>query len=203
VARRLAAIGLAVLLGATGAGVAIAQFDDVRDVTPRDVQDSIGAVAGARCSNGFPDGTFRPDDNVTRAQGAAFIQRCAARVAYNAVTTAVAAGPGATTSIGNVSLALGGRSGGTQFARVHVDVVISGAAAAAVRIIDNQGQDVTCARFATVARGTSGSCTAVFREPSGETRVFTAQVLPDQAVTVTATLDAVSIPFGSSGGMNP
>jgi hypothetical protein len=79
-ARRTAALLLAVLtLAIPGVALASHQYSDVPANHPFHAE--IGAIAGAGITGGFSDGTYRPDNVVTRQAMAAFMERGFGRVA--------------------------------------------------------------------------------------------------------------------------
>jgi hypothetical protein len=71
------AIGVAIGLLIGGAGMAAASHDfpDVPNTNP--FHDDIAWLADAEVTGGFPDGTYRPGDPVTRGSMAAFLRRLA------------------------------------------------------------------------------------------------------------------------------
>jgi hypothetical protein len=89
---RLLAAGTALLATLTmtsGTAVGIIQiFDDVPPSNP--FVEEINAIAGSGISTGFPDGTYRPNQNVTRGAMAAFMGRGFGRLASASTDTPVA-----------------------------------------------------------------------------------------------------------------
>jgi hypothetical protein len=72
---------LAVVALTVGAATTGALADDVFSDVPATsaFHDDIGEFVGAECADGFPDGTFHPNDPVKRQQMARFLTRCAGR----------------------------------------------------------------------------------------------------------------------------
>jgi len=73
---------VAVLAAGIGAGSSLAVADHVfPDHPPGNAfHDAVAAFGGAGCATGFPDGSFRGQDEVRRQQMARFVQNCAGRV---------------------------------------------------------------------------------------------------------------------------
>jgi hypothetical protein len=74
--RALAVLAVVILAATTGA-VADDLFTDVP--TSSAFHDEIGEIGAAECADGFPGGTFRPNDPVKRQQMARFLARCGGR----------------------------------------------------------------------------------------------------------------------------
>ncbi len=51
------------------------KFTDISDLTGRDLKDAVCWAAANKIATGFKDGTFKPNDTVTREQAAAFLHR--------------------------------------------------------------------------------------------------------------------------------
>jgi hypothetical protein len=78
------ALATAVLAASLASGGTYAManhvFDDSTD--NQAFHDEVGRMSLAGCATGFPDGTFRPQDNVNRQQFAAWMVRCGGRVSH-------------------------------------------------------------------------------------------------------------------------
>ncbi len=73
-----AALAAAAFIGGVGATAANAAFDDVDERSPFGEQ--IQNVQEAGIATGFPDGSFRPTEDLTRQQAAAWLSRSTTRV---------------------------------------------------------------------------------------------------------------------------
>jgi len=85
--RRLVAVPIALVLAAVaGAGGAWAshQFDDSADGSF--FHDSIGDIVAGGCATGYPNNTFRENENPTRGQFAFWVSNCGGRVSSDQVT---------------------------------------------------------------------------------------------------------------------
>ncbi len=72
--RAVVGVGTASLL-AVFMGVGVVAADDLTDVSGTTHEEGIRAVIDAGVAQGYPDGTFRPSEDVTRGQMARFLQR--------------------------------------------------------------------------------------------------------------------------------
>ncbi len=82
--------------------------------------EQVGNVAGAGCTTGFPDGTFRPQDNVNRQQFAAWTNRCGGRVAHGGGSTEVATTSSTYIDVASVDLASGATGSGATGGFVYL-----------------------------------------------------------------------------------
>lgn len=71
---------LTVLTSSTVAVLASHQFSDV--ATGSWVHPSVGHITAAGCATGYPDGTFRPDENPSRGQFAFWVSNCGGRADF-------------------------------------------------------------------------------------------------------------------------
>lgn len=144
-------------------------FSDVPTTNP--FHDDIAAVAEAGVTSGFPDGTFRPSNTVTRQAMAAFVHRAAGRVAQGGSQATL---NGVTpTEIGVATVDAGAFGSGTGF------VQLLGTAYA---YVDNAADAATC------------PCTVQLDLYSAKTRLATSYLqLGSTLDTRDVSLDAGSI----------
>jgi hypothetical protein len=231
VTRKTRGLATAVLVGLLvvgAAGAAFAGFSDTGNVAPAEIATGINNLQAAGCATGFPDGSFHPNDNVTRAQNAAFTARCDTRATWKLVdpgaTPLATGGPGTFSTVGTVGITPGGVPGaGNQFVKVlAVASLFAGGTTntfqfpgAHIRVVDDAGQTIDCpfVRLGVFIPGppsqvvnSSGTaiCDSVFKEPAGQARTFTVSVVndgPDGSTVNTggATVSAESIPHGGTG----
>ena len=108
---------VATLGAALGVGVASAAFTDTAG-SPFATE--IDNIANAGCASGFPDGSYRPTEPVNRQQMAAFINRCAGRVAHANGTTVTLNAAGGFTDLVTTTITPGGITGATtNFLDLH------------------------------------------------------------------------------------
>ncbi len=111
-----------------GAALASHQFADVSDASP--FHDAIDNVNDAGCVSGFPDGSFRPTENVRRQQAAFWLDACLGRGDAVFGEDSFLVGPGGDTSELELDVASGGLanvgSGGWWLVIADVDVDTSG-----------------------------------------------------------------------------
>lgn len=81
-----------VMIGSVSGVWAAHSFDDVPNSHPFHAE--IGEAASACIAGGFPDGTYRPADGVTRAQMAGFLNRAGSYVAEGRGSSTVVFGSG-------------------------------------------------------------------------------------------------------------
>lgn len=103
------------VFGAGSAALASHQFNDVPD--SHIFHDEISAIGGAGITTGFPDGTFRPENNIPRQGMAAFFERGLGRVGYgesggNALGTSSG---NLSAVVGSVTIDAGAKSSGNGF----------------------------------------------------------------------------------------
>ena len=79
---------VAAVVGVGATAWANHQFPDVPTSSP--FHDDIEDFVNAGCATGFPDDTFRPQDNVKRQQMARFFAACGGQVDYDDVETPIA-----------------------------------------------------------------------------------------------------------------
>lgn len=112
----LVAAGAVAIGVAAGSATAAVVFDDVPESHP--FRDEISAVADAGVAGGFPDGTYRPGDEVTRQAMAAFLGRGLGRIGAQEGDAALDTN-GEAVTVTSVDLDAGGIAG-TGF--VHLQV---------------------------------------------------------------------------------
>jgi len=116
------AAAVALVVGRASAVLANHVFPDSTDGQALHTQ--VGNVAGAGCATGFPNGTFDPQGNVNRQQFAAWMNRCAGRVARlnGSNATLATSGSAAKQTIGTITI----QAGATGDIATGGFVVISG-----------------------------------------------------------------------------
>ena len=118
--RLRAAVVVAVILAVVAfpLGVLALTFGDVPP--SHQFYGAINAISNAGITNGFPDGTYRPNDPVNRGQMAAFMQRgfSSSTAAYGGLSFEDAA----TLYVAEAALTSGGVGGGTGYVVVDADV---------------------------------------------------------------------------------
>ena len=179
----------------------------------------ISAISNAGITNGFPDGTYRPNDPVNRGQMAAFMQRgfSNSTAAYGGLTF----GDAATLYVTEASLTTGGVAGGTGYIVVDGDVSgftpEAGVCPCEVEIWVDVYQgltwvDASAPMFFDIGdvanptgyRSATGSVGWTFPVPTATSLTFAVGanivatgVAADPGTAVTATLTATYVPFGS------
>ena len=217
--RLRAAVVLSVVIGviAFPLGVLALTFGDV----PPSHQffSAITAISSAGITNGFPDGTYRPDDVVNRGQMAAFMQRgfSSSTAAYGVITFADAADFYVT----GTPVTTGGVAGGTGYVVVDADVSASTPEAGVCpcevemwvdvyqgsSLIDGSAPmyfDIEDVASPTGYRSGAGSVGWTFAVPTGTTLLFVvganiAGTTPaaDADSVVSSTMTATYVPFGT------
>ncbi len=130
-------------------------FRDLTNVAP-DVRQAIAALEDAGFLAGYPDGTFRPEKTITRAEMASLLDRMAAsliskpgkdvpaQVAGNVIVNAPGVSVGHTTIQGNLYLAPGIGDGNVRLEKVTVEgtAYINGGGEHTVTVADSTLGDV-------------------------------------------------------------
>jgi hypothetical protein len=222
-------IALGVLVGllaiAVPSGLAIHEFTDVPDANP--FHGDISAIKGAGITSGktcVPPGTpptYCPTEGITREAMAAFVHRGFGRVAFGGESLFLLPTTQTPVNIAEITLAIGGAPGGTQFVKVDGAVgtsitSTSGCPCDTGYYIDavDLGQTTFLHRHTNVdvAPGFGGgdwgeehgTVSAVFAVPTGSMQTFRVLALRPAGstgnVSAFANLTAIVAPFGSTGG---
>jgi hypothetical protein len=222
----LAALAAVALLTST---VTVALALNFSDTAGSPFLDEIDKITDAGCASGFPDGTFRPQDQVKRQQFAFWLNNCGGRVAFaeasNTLTFANTENVALTDTI-----TTGGASGSgqTQFLRVtgtaevggttqsfddfcvsliecniDVELHVNAPANPSGEVVSHQASWVTGAsnpnEMATI------TVDAVVQVPTDTAITYSLRVQgtnleASQGKVIDRTLTAVAIPFGAQGG---
>jgi len=112
----MTAVVAMVVIGSVSTVWAAHSFDDVPNGHPFHFE--IGEAASSCVAGGFPDGTYRPGDNVTRAQMAGFLNRAGSHVAEGRGVSTVLFGSGggvsASENVAGVTISVPNVPGCTQ-----------------------------------------------------------------------------------------
>jgi len=216
-ARHLVAGAIAVVVLAAGSGALAGSgtFTDVGESHP--FFDEIEAMGGAGISTGFPDGTFRPGEPVTRQAMAAFMGRGFGRVASAEGAGTVDDPLPEVAELGDVTIAAGATQGGNGYVLVTgwatFQVVAETTCPCAVNLQITDG-DSTIEGAGTMLSNddvepTSGAAlggaavSGVFEIPADEIGTFTllmGTLDADAVVNGQGNVSALYVPFDGTAG---
>ncbi|MCC5954008.1 MAG: S-layer homology domain-containing protein [Acidimicrobiia bacterium] len=214
----LGGITAVILLSAGTGAFAAQQFSDVPDTNPFSPQ--ISALADACITSGFPDGTFRPADSLSRQAEAAFIGRSGAQVAVGNQGSPITFGENTGFDSGLVPLASvsitvpeGLEGCGQQIHLTGTANLLSIPASAPcfgathcnayLSITDAEDERIGTGivRFTDNASGATVSVQAVVEAPPGDhsfaLEVWSNRVALDSAFATQGRLVATRVPFGT------
>jgi hypothetical protein len=190
------------------------QFTDVPNSNT--FHGDIDHVYDARITNGCTPTTYCPDDNVSRGQMAAFLERAGGRATSgtNGFTTVA----GAPATLATVTIRAGNVTGGTAFIQLQasgyaftgvVDATgcntgcqVSEQIFKGASVVSNYGAAFLQNTSATAQEIGSLATAAVVAIPTGVNTTFTLQATRDTgtgAITGVGTLTATYFPFGGTG----
>lgn len=208
---RVVAFGaVMIMIGSVTGAYASHQFSDVGPSSP--IHGPVDHIARAGITAGYPDGTFRPGDFVTRGQMAAFMDRGLGRVAYDERELPAVEANDHEVVVTDVRISSGasGGSGGFVVLTSTFDMAPNGATPFSSYRTYWKLRDATVGThgplvnvpYSTDSQG--GSLTWVAPINPGQTKVFElvgrVSTSPSPSFRMTGRLTAQYVPFGWNGG---
>lgn len=86
--------------------------------------DEIDEITDAGCASGFPNGTFKPTDQVKRQQFAYWLSNCGGRIAGNAATNVLTYSGTAQQVASTRTITVPGASGSGQTQQLHIQGIV-------------------------------------------------------------------------------
>ena len=204
--RLLASVALTLCLGTSGLAIINDTFHDVP--VSAFYHDAVNAIYRAGITAGCGTELFCPDQAVTRAQTAVFLQRGLSRVAYNAKPVFQQLERYNGKDVAVVTINTGGAPGQTGFVKLNGAVTwaagTQGCPCAVGFFITQDGGGNSSGQFASAPYGYgNGATTWVVAVPTGTMQTFRLKMnmsgSQDFVVLGRGELSAIYAPFGSMG----
>lgn len=197
-----------VMVGSITGAYAAVTFSDVPPAHP--FHEAITEVADAGIAGGYPDGTYKPNANVTRQAMAAFLNRGLTRVAYQE-GTALDVVDTTDRVVASVTIEAGAEGSGGGFVVLMADFEIDPNSTPTTDFLRTifrikkagAGGGSPNRYLPWVADDVGGSLTWVVPIAAGETATFNlvggVYTFPNPGVDMDGTLTALYVPFGYDG----